>query len=234
MKIKIFQLLTILTLIGCGNKTQPQNLEKRNIEYYFEEVGKMEIQELIKRGILKDSLTVAEKYKNNGKNELNDDGFGKYAELKADVYMKFFKDYLYQEHVEYGNSVYVLYFTVAGFDDTEWDVIKWTKDEWTKNKSYRLNRKEIKNNKSVTKIFWNYDEGPKNLENIRLFVKNDYLVLERGNLYHSLYDLKKEEVVLNEESPWHASDGEGKEEMNKWIKENLHDKIEIIINGKRE
>ena len=44
--------------------------------------------------------------------------------------------------------------------------------------------------KVLTKLFWNYDEGPKNIENINIFIKNDYLVLERGNLYHSLYDLK--------------------------------------------
>ncbi|HBK72391.1 MAG TPA: hypothetical protein DDZ39_12185 [Flavobacteriaceae bacterium] len=234
MKLNFLQLLTILFLIGCGNKIQTQNLEKRSVEYYFEEIGKMEIQELLKKGILKDSLNIAEKYRNNEKNELNEEGFNKYTEIKIEVYQSLFKDYLYQEHIEFENSVYVLYFTVAGFDDTEWDVVKWDKDEWNMNKSYRLNRNEIKNNKLITKIFWNYDEGPKNLENIRLFVKNDYLILERGNLYHSLYDLKSEKLIINEESPWHEFNGKGKEEMNKWIKENLHDKIEIKINGKRE
>ena len=52
MKLNFLQLLTILFLIGCGNKIQTQNLEKRSVEYYFEEIGKMEIQELLKKGIL--------------------------------------------------------------------------------------------------------------------------------------------------------------------------------------
>ena len=231
MKIKILQLLTILFLIGCGNKTQTQNLENRSVEYYFEEVGKMEIQELIRKGILKDSLTVAEEYKNNGKNELNDDGFSKYAEIKADVYMSFFKDYLYQQQIEFENSVYVLYFTMAGFDDTEWDIFKWEKEEWNKSKSYRLNREFIeKNKKSLEKIIFNYDEGsPKNIENARIFVQNDYLVFERGNIYHSLYNLKTNKVIVNEESPWHASDGE---DVNKWLMENIHNKIEEILTEK--
>ena len=54
--------------------------------------------------------------------------------------------------------------------------------------------------------------------------------MERGNLYHSLYDLKSEKIIFNEESPWTSCKAKNKEEMNKWIKENLHDKIEKIIN----
>ncbi|MGB3468906.1 MAG: hypothetical protein WBA74_26715 [Cyclobacteriaceae bacterium] len=54
--------------------------------------------------------------------------------------------------------------------------------------------------------------------------------MERGNLYHSLYDLKNQKVLINEESPWHQAEANGKDELNKWIKENLHDKIERIIN----
>ena len=53
--------------------------------------------------------------------------------------------------------------------------------------------------------------------------------MERGNLYHALYDLKNQKVLINEESPWHQAEGDGKEALNKWIKENLHDKIEKII-----
>ena len=145
--------------------------------------------------------------------------------------MSFFKDYLFQQKIDYNNDVYVLYFTMAGFDDMQWDIIKWKKENW--NGKERLNREKIKKDKSIEKILWNYDEGAKNTENIRMFIQNDYLIMERGNLFHSLYDLKSEKVILNEESPWFASNSNNKEKMNEWIKENLHNKIEKIINEKR-
>ena len=54
--------------------------------------------------------------------------------------------------------------------------------------------------------------------------------MERGNLYHSLYDLKNNRLIINNESPWTSCMAKDKEGMNKWIKENLHNKIEEIIN----
>ena len=53
--------------------------------------------------------------------------------------------------------------------------------------------------------------------------------MERSGLYHSLYDLKKNELLINEESPWHSAEDNSDEGMNKWIKENLHTKIEEKI-----
>ena len=129
---------------------------------------------------------------------------------------------------------------MAGFDDTEWQILKWKKQDW--NKSDKIDLKLVEdckfkfedNEKSkecnFTPIAFNYDEGPKNLNDVKIFIKNDFLVMERGNLYHTLYDLKNQKIILNEESPWTGSNAKGKEEMNKWIKENLHDKIEKIIN----
>lgn len=93
----------------------------------------------------------------------------------------------------------------------------------------KVNREKVEKDASIEKILFNYDEGEKNTENIRIFIKNNYLIMERGNLYHALYDLKNQKVLINEESPWHQAEGDGKEALNKWIKENLHDKIEKII-----
>jgi len=227
MKQIIIGLLSILTL-SC----QSQELEYRSVEYYFEQVAELELNGLIEQGILIDSTTIADKYLDKETKGLNEEGFMKYGEIKMDVYMSFFKDYLYQQHIEYGDNVYVLYFTIAGFDDVEWDIVKWNKSDWQNDD--KLGRDKLKSDTSLTKIFWNYDEGPKNMENIRLFVENDYLVFERGNLYHSLYDLKVDSLLLNEESPWHASNGEDKDKMNEWIKTNLHDKIVEKLNGKRK
>ncbi|WP_445716889.1 hypothetical protein [Flavobacterium sp.] len=231
MKLKISILFSLIFISICC-QSQTIEIENRTIDYYFEQIGELELKQLLEQKILKDSVTLSEKYKDSTSNRLNREGFQKYAEIKMNIYQTFFKDYLYQQKVEYGNDIYVLYFTMAGFDDMQWDIIKWTKDNW--NGKERLSREKAENDKNIEKILWNYDEAGKNLENIRIFIKNDYLVMERGNLYHSLYDLKNKKVILNEESPWNASDNIDKTEMNKWIKENLHDKIENYINTVRE
>jgi hypothetical protein len=229
MRKLLIGLLSILT-ISC--QSQNQELEYRSVEFYFDQIAELEINELIKQNVLIDSLTIADKYLDKETEGLNKEGSMKYMESRMNVYQSFFKDYLYQQHLEYDDNVYVLYFTIAGFDDVEWDIVKWNKSDW-KNDD-KLSRDKLKSDSSLTKIFWNYDEGPKNMENIRLFIENDYLVFERGNLYHSLYDLKSDSLLFNEESPWHASNGEGKGKMNEWIKINLHDKIEVKLNEKRK
>lgn len=229
MRYLIIGVFFILTL-SCNG--QSKELKYRSVDFYFNQIAELEYNELVKQKVLIDSMTIAERYLDKETKRLNQEGFQKYADIKMDVYLSFFKDYLYQQHIEYKDRVYVLYFTIAGFDDAEWDVVKWDKQDW-KNED-RLSRDRLKADSSVTKIFWNYDEGPKNMENIRLFVKNDYLVLERGNLYHSLYDLRTESLLINEESPWHASNGEDKEKMDEWIKTYLHDKIEEKLKKKRD
>ena len=230
MKIKLTTTL-LLILISFSSISQTKILENRNIDYYFKQVVKLGIDELIKQKVLIDSLTIAPEFKDTITNRINDKGFRKYVNIKSDVYMSFFKDYLFQQKLEYNDELYVLYFTMAGFDDMEWNIFKWKKDNWSEEE--RLSREKAENDDSIVKILWNYDEGPKNDENIRIFIKNDYLVMERSNLYHSLYDLKSQKVILNEESPWHVADGKDKEKMNEWIKENLHDKINLILNEKR-
>lgn len=229
MKKSIIFLLTIIS-INCQSQTK--KIEDRTIDYYFEQIGKLELKQLLEQKVLIDSVTIAEKYKDSSSNHLNDEGFNKYAEIKINIYQSFFKDYLYQQKVENGNDIYVLYFTMAGYDDMEWNIIKWTKENW--NEEERLSIERLENDKNIEKILWNYDEADKNLENIRIFIKNEYLVMERGNLFHSLYDFRSKKVIINEESPWNASNGKDKIEMNKWIKENLHDKIEQYLNTKRE
>jgi len=229
MRKILIGLLLILT-ISC--QSQNQELEYRSVEFYFDQIAELEVNELIEQNVLIDSLTIADKYLDKETEGLNKEGSMKYMEVRMKVYQSFFKDYLYQQHLEYNDNVYVLYFTIAGFDDIEWDIVKWKKSDW-KNDD-KLSPDKLKSDSSSTKIFWNYDEGPKNMENIRLFIENDYLVFERGNLYHSLYDLKTDSLLFNEESPWHASNGEDKDKMNEWIKTNLHDKIEEKLNEKRK
>ena len=72
-----------------------------------------------------------------------------------------------------------------------------------------------------------YGTKYENCEKLYLIYPKDEV--ERGNLYHSLYDLKNDKLLINNESPGTSCNANNKEEMNKWIKENLHDKIEKII-----
>ena len=226
MRKVIICILSILTF-SC----QSQELEYRNVRYYFDQIAELEIKELIEQKVLVDSITIEDKYLDKETKGLNQEGSMKYMEARMKVFQTYFKDYLYQQHLEYGDNVYVLYFTIAGFDDVEWDIVKWKKSDW-KNDD-KLSRERLESDSSLTKLFWNYDEGPKNMDNIRLFIQNDYLVFERGDLYHSLYDLKSDSLLINEESPWHASKVDDKEKMNEWIKTNLHNKIEEKLKGKR-
>ena len=227
MKLLALLILTnILFVIDC--KSQNQELEYRSVEYYFDKIAFLEFDELLKQEVLIDSFTVAEKYFDKKNNKFNEEGSLKFFDIKMQVCLSLFKHYWYQQHIEYQDYVFVLYFTLAGFDDTEWNIVRWKRESW-KNEE-KLGRERLKKDSALTKLFWNYDEGPKNLENVRLFIENEYLVFTRGNLYHSLYDLRTDALIFNEESPYHVCNGQSKEEMNEWIKVNLHEKIQEKLN----
>ncbi|TRX33988.1 hypothetical protein [Flavobacterium restrictum] len=234
------RIITFIFLIFTTLNLFSQELKYRGVEYYFDIVKKSEFEELKKVGILNDSLKITEKFKEKGKESFNKIGRDKYFDIKTKVLQSIFKYYLFQQFIEYENDVYILYFSMAGFDDTEWQILKWKKEEWNKND--KIDKKLVENCKfkfednetskecNFTPIAFNYDEGPKNLNDVKIFIKNNFLVMERGNLYHTLYDLKNNKLIINNESPWTSCKGKDKEEMNKWIKENLHNKIEEIIN----
>ncbi|MDI1321922.1 MAG: hypothetical protein PSV36_04185 [Algoriphagus sp.] len=227
-KISILTLILLLT----SKLIFAQADNSRTIEYYFQIVDSLELAELKKAGAITDKDSVADQYFDKTTQRLNEKGFMKYAEIKGDIYLKYYRDYLYLQSINFKDDIYVLYFSVAGFDDVEFQIVKWKKQDWLK--SDKLSKDIIdKANQKFQKVAFNYDEGPKNLENIKMFVKNDYLVMERSGLYHSLYDLRTNELIINEESPWHSANTDNLENMNKWIKENLHSKIEQKINASR-
>ena len=218
-------LLTIKLIFAQANSTRP-------LEYYFQIVDSLELVEMKKAGVITDKGSVADQYFDKTTQRLNKKGFMKYAEIKGDIYLKYYMDYHLLQCINFKDDIYVLYFSVAGFDDVEFQIVKWKKQEWLK--SDKLSKDIIdKPNQKFQKVAFNYDEGPKNLENVRIFVKNDYLVMERNGLYHSLYDLRKNELLINDESPWHSASAENLETMNKWIKDNIHSKIEAKINASR-
>ena len=154
MRQIIIGILSILTL-NC----QSQELEYRSVEYYSDQVATLVLKGLIEQEILIDSATIANNYLEKATQGFNTEGYMKYSEIKMNIYMSFFRDYLYQQHLEYDEHIFVLYFTIAGFDDVEWDIVKWNKSDWKS--TDRLSPDRLKSDSSLTKIFWNYDEGPK-------------------------------------------------------------------------
>ncbi len=227
-KISILSLTFLLTsklIIAQADST-------RTLEYYFQIVDSLELVEMKRAGVITDKDSIADQYFDKTSQRLNEKGFMKYAEIKGDIYLKYYKYYLFLQSINFKDDIYGLYFSVAGFDDVEFQIVKWKKQDW--HKSDKLSKEIIdKPNQKFQKVVFNYDEGPKNLENVKIFIKNDYLVMERSGLYHSLYDLRTNELIINNESPWHSANADNLENMNIWIKENLHLKIEQKINANR-
>jgi hypothetical protein len=225
-KISILTLIFLLT----SKLIFAQADNTRTLEYYFQIVDSLELVEMKKAGVITDKDSVADQYFDKTTQRLNEKGFMKYAEIKGDIYLKYYRDYHFLQSINFNDDIYVLYFSIAGFDDVEFQIVKWKKQDWLK--SDKLSKDIVdKPNQKFQKVAFNYDEGPKNLENVRMFVKNDYLVMERSGLYHSLYDLRKNELLINDESPWHSASADNLETMNKWIKDNIHLKIEEKINA---
>lgn len=211
-----------------------QQLKYRSVDYYFNILKKQETKKLKENGLIDQNLNITKKFKEKGKNKLNKAGQDLYFEIRMSLLKSYFKDYLYQQHLDYKGETYVLYFSMAGFDDTEWCILKWKKGQWENvekiDKQLVNDSKNNIKNKAFTFICFNYDEGPKNMDAVKIFIKNNYLVMERGGLYHSLVDLKSQKILINESCPYCESNANTKEEMNVWIKKNLHDKIDKTIN----
>lgn len=209
-----------------------QDLKYRDVDYYFAILKKMEKEELKEKGLLDKNSKLTEKYKVKGKESLNKEGQKLYFEVRMKLVKSYFKDYYYQQHLEYKGDVYVLYFSMAGFDDIGWCILKWKKGKW--NNIEKIDKQLVQNaqktvNKDFKFICFNYDEGPKNTNNVKIFIKRNYLVMERGSLYHSLFDLQAQKVLVNETCPYCKSKAKNREQMNIWIKKNIHDKIAQII-----
>lgn len=204
----------------------------RSLEYYFQIVDSLELVEMKRVGIITEKDKISDQYFDKITQSLNEEGFMKYSEIKVEIYRNYYKDYLYLQSINFKDDIYVLYFSIAGFDDIEFQIVKWKKQDWLKSDKLSKNLVD-KSNQKFQKVAFNYDEGPKNLENVKMFVKNDYLVMERNGLYHSLYDLRTNELIINDESPWHSANAENLQDLNNWIRENLHSKIEQKINARR-
>ena len=220
----------ILILLFLSNILFGQTETRISIEHYFNVVDSLEFSKLKQDGIINSENKIVKEFKLKESETLNEKGFEKLADIRAEVYMNYYKDYLLLQSLEYDNNVYALYFSVAGFDDIEFQILKCKKENWNAND--KIDKRSIYQHKNdiFSNVAFNYDEGPKNLENPRIFIYKNYLVMERSGLYYSLYDLKTDKLLINDESPWNSAEDNSEEGLNKWIKINLHDKIQEILN----
>ncbi|MDG1332359.1 MAG: hypothetical protein P8P74_08505 [Crocinitomicaceae bacterium] len=223
---------SLLTLVSFFSFSQSVDLQPRTVDYYLNQQAELEIAAYFEEGFLLDSNTLAPQYLDTATGQCNMDGYMKAMEIRMITMQNFYDGYLFMQKLDYEEDIYVLYFSLVGFDDMEWSIFKWEKDSWKNEEKLKSDR--IGSDTTVSRILWNYDEATKNLENIRIFIINDYLIMERGNLYHSLYDLRSEKVILNEESPWAASDLAEGEGLRDWIRVNLNDKIEKLVQDRAE
>ena len=132
----------------------------RTLEYYFRIVDSLEFVEMRRAGVITDKDSIADQYCDKTTQRLNEKGFMKYAGIKGDIYLEYYKDYLFLQSVNFRDDIYVLYFSIAGFDDVEFQIVKWKKQDWLK--SDKLSKDIIdKPNQKFQKVAFNYDEGPK-------------------------------------------------------------------------
>jgi len=135
-----------------------------------------------------------------------------------------------------GNVQFVLLTDVSGFVDRAWYV-------------YQIpigadidSRMETGHDTEGV-LFWNHSEtGIHQSKPIIEIVKGRFLVFSRGGLYHSLYDLRQQTVLVNDPNPWssfqksvqagnQAQPGAAQAGMDAWVRDNLHRKIEALIKG---
>ena len=133
---------------------------------------------------------------------------------------------------------FVLLTDTAGIGDPAWYVYRLEPGE-------HLTGKMKTGHDTDDVLFWNYSESGIHSDNSKIEIRNKkYLVFSRGGLFYSLYDMKSEQVLVNDESPWASflvfeetqnftSDNQTREHRNKrlnhWIQKNLHSKIEKIL-----
>lgn len=137
------------------------------------------------------------------------------------------------------NIQFVLLTDLSGFGDRAWYVYQLPAGAG-------LTRKMKAGHDTEGVLFWNYTEAGDHSENPKIEVlKTKYLVFSRGGFYHSLYNIETQEVLINDESPWGSymmseqsadpsnslpAQEKTKIEMDAWVQENLHFKIEKILN----
>jgi hypothetical protein len=145
-----------------------------------------------------------------------------------------------------GASWLALYHNYGGFGDPDWHVFKVPIDEIPEKLKipcgYNFNDSAKSDFWKKRMLMWNWSEGGNNTSNphIKMFNRK-YLVFIRGGYYHGLYDIKKNQTLITDTSPWHSlvysmdknSRGSNLDQidakMDKWVEDTLHNPIKEII-----
>lgn len=226
--------ILILLLFFSANFSYAQIDRSVPISDYAAVLDSLTLSKLIENGVVNKNNNIAKIYRDKkNPRKFSNKGFSVYFDIRAQVFINYFKDYAFLQSVHYNDAVYVLYFAFIDVDDLAFQVLKWNQNDW--NDSDKIDRALVDQpNEKFEKIAFNYDKGPKNLKNVRIFIKNDYLVMERSGLYYSLYDLKTNQLIVNEENPWKMAADNSSEAIDNWVRENLHIKIEARLEINRE
>lgn len=149
-----------------------------------------------------------------------------------------YKQLLQVLNVPSRNIQFVLMTDSSGFNDRAWYVYKQPLGD-------NLTKSMKAGHDKSGALFWNYSETGDHCENPGIaIINNRYFVFSRGGLYHSLYDIKEDKVLVNDESPWasYLSSDQFKKHGNNsppesngsaidiWVEENINSKIKKIIN----
>lgn len=129
---------------------------------------------------------------------------------------------------------FVLLTDLSGFDDRSWYVYR-------SDLGAPLTSAQREGHNTDGVLFWNYSEAGEHKNDPHLRLAGDrFLVFTRGGLDHSLYDLKTDQVLINETSSFGAAiakpdiDGLSSPEdemivMDAWVKEHLHGPIQTLL-----
>lgn len=103
-------------------------------------------------------------------------------------------------------SIFVLYDDSAFAGDQSWHIFKFDKSTDVVNRQIPSNYRGDEDGRWLAKqIMWNYSEGGYDLQDAHIdIIDESYLVFKRGGLYHSLYDIKTDRVLIEDHSPWHS------------------------------
>lgn len=230
--LRLFLITLLLQAILLS--AHAQEAAYRGVDYYLDTLHQLETQALKKEGLLDSSgLRIAKQYRVPGKEYFTPEAYTRYEAIIMNVRLSFFKDFMYQQHIIYNDEAYVLYFSMDNNEDAEWQILKFNKGSWHKEERIAKQRIAYCNIASGQEcdfqpIAFKYREGNRDLENVKMFVKNDFLVLERDGLYQSLFDLKQQKLVFKEENPAYTTNEKSK--VNMLQEEHMHEKIDQVIN----
>lgn len=208
--------------------SQNKKLENRTVVHYFKEVNALEYKERNRLGLTLDSITIAPEYRDSVTQKMNYRGGILLNEIKDKIVHKYFEDYLFLQQIEHDKTTYQLYFTSLTSADVEFIVLE--NKARIKDIPERINRKSVSVDSKVMKLNWHMNEAPRmKLDQVTIFVKNDYLVFDLGGLYLSAYHLKTKKLLYKEENPFRINQMYTKKANDKWVLENVHQKIEKLI-----